>query len=97
MVIGACRVELELAENYSLKGKRQIVRSVTTRLRTQFNLAVAEVDENEIWNRAVLGIACVSNDAQHAREMLDKAVRFIERARLDAEVTDSYVELFRLD
>jgi uncharacterized protein len=97
MVIGACRVELELAENYSLKGKRQIVRSVTTRLRTQFNLAVAEVDENEIWNRAVLGIACVSNDAHHAREMLDKAVRFIERARLDAEVTDSYVELFRLD
>jgi uncharacterized protein YlxP (DUF503 family) len=97
MVIGACRVELELAENYSLKGKRQIVRSVTTRLRTQFNLAVAEVDENEIWNRAVLGIACVSNDGQHAREMLDKAVRFIERARLDAEVTDSYVELFRLD
>jgi uncharacterized protein YlxP (DUF503 family) len=97
MVIGACRVELELAENYSLKGKRQIVRSVTTRLRTQFNLAVAEVDENEIWNRAVLGIACVSNDSQHAREMLDKAVRFIERARVDAEVTDSYVELFRLD
>jgi uncharacterized protein YlxP (DUF503 family) len=96
MVIGACRLELRLADNFSLKGKRQVLRSVTTRLRNQFNVAVAEVEDNEVWNTAVLGLTCVSNNGQHAREMLEKAVSFIEGARLDAEVADYYIELFHL-
>ena len=93
MIVGACRLELELAENSSLKGKRQVVRSVSGRLRHRFNLAVAEVEENEAWKTAVLGIACVTNDSRHAREMLDKAVQFVEGLRLDAEVVDYQIEL----
>ena len=93
MIVGACRLELELAENSSLKGKRQVVRSVSGRLRHRFNLAVAEVEENEAWKTAVLGISCVSNDSRHAREMLDKAVQFVDGLRLDAEVVDYRIEL----
>ena len=96
MVVGVCRLELRLAENRSLKGKRQVVRSVTTRLRNRFNLAVAEVEDNELWTTAVLGLVSVSNDGGHAREMLEKACQFVESLRLDAEVTDRYIEVVYL-
>ena len=93
MIIGACRLELRLAENHSLKGKRQVVRSVSARLRNEFKLAVAEVEDNDVWQTAVLGLACVSNDSQHAHAMLEKAVDFVERLRLDAELTAYQIEL----
>jgi uncharacterized protein YlxP (DUF503 family) len=93
MVIGACRLELHLAENHSLKGKRQVIRSVSTRLRNKFNVAVAEVEENDVWQTAVLGLTCVSNDGQHAHRMLESAVSFVEGLRLDAELTDYSIEL----
>jgi uncharacterized protein len=96
MVVGACRIELRLAENHSLKGKRQVVRSVTTRLRNQFNLAVAEVEANDVWQTAVLGLACVSNQGQHADQMLQKAVSFVESLRIDAEIEDYQIELVHL-
>jgi uncharacterized protein YlxP (DUF503 family) len=96
MVVGACRIELRLAENHSLKGKRQVVRSVTTRLRNQFNLAVAEVEANDVWQTAVLGLTCVSNQGQHADQMLQKAVDFVETLRIDAEIEDYQIELVHL-
>ena len=96
MVIGACRLELHLPDNHSLKGKRQVVRSVTARLKNVFNLAVAEVEENDVWQTAVLGLTCVSNSGPHAHEMLDKAVRYVEEMRLDAVVEDSQIELIHV-
>jgi uncharacterized protein YlxP (DUF503 family) len=96
MIVGTCRLELHLVENHSLKGKRQVVRSVSSRLRNQFNLAVAEVEEHDVWQTAVLGLACVSNDSRHAHEMLDKAARFVEALRMDAELADYQIELVRV-
>ena len=93
MTVGVCRVTLRLPENGSLKGKRQLVRSVTTRLRNKFNVAVAEVDDNDRWQIATLGVTCVSNDARHAHEMLERVVKFIEHTRLDAELLDYEVEV----
>jgi hypothetical protein len=91
--IGVCRVTLRLPENASLKGKRQVVLSVSQRLRNTFNVAVAEVGDAERWQIAELGISCVSNEAGHAREQLENVVRSIERSRLDAEVIDSEVDV----
>ncbi len=93
MVVGICRVTLRLPENASLKGKRQLLRSLTTRLRNKFNVAVAEVGDNDRWQIATIGVSCVSNDARHAREMLDRVVAFIEYTRLDAELLDSEIEV----
>ncbi len=93
MTVGVCRVTLRLPENGSLKGKRQLVRSLTTRLRDKFNVAVSEVDDNDRWQIATLGVTCVSNDARHAREVLDHVVAFIQHTRLDAELLDSEVEV----
>ena len=93
MIVGVCRITLRLPENSSLKGKRQVLRSLTTRLRNKFNIAVAEVGDNDRWQIATIGLTCVSNDARHAQEMLDRAVQFVEQTRLDAELIDSEIEV----
>jgi len=95
ITIGVCRVTLRLPENGSLKGKRQLVRSLTSRLRNKFNIAVAEVDDNDRWQIATIGVSCVSNDARHAHEMLERVVSFIRQTRLDAELLDYEVEVTR--
>lgn len=86
MFVGVCQVALHLPESASLKDKRQVVRSVAQRLRNEYQVAVAEVDTQDKWQLATLGIACVSGDAQHCEEVLDRAVRAIEESRPDVMV-----------
>jgi uncharacterized protein YlxP (DUF503 family) len=95
MIVGVCRLTLRLPGKGSLKEKRAVVRSLTARLRSKFNVSVAEVDDNDRWQTATLGVACVSNDALHARRMLDQVVAFVERTRLDAELVDHQIEVER--
>src|SRR5437762_2121462 len=93
MLVGVARLELHLAENASLKGKRMVVKSVIQRTRNRFNVAIAEIDTQDAWRVATLGIVCVSEDRRHSNEMLNKVLDFIESERLDAEVGDVQLEL----
>ena len=92
MTVGICTIRLRLAENQNLKGKRQVVKSITTRVKNKFNVSIAEVDELDKWQVATLGISCVSNSHVHANEVLSKVVNFIEAARIEAEVLDYELE-----
>jgi uncharacterized protein YlxP (DUF503 family) len=76
-----------------MKDKRQVVRSLVARLRQRFNVAVAEVEEQDSWQTVVLGLAVVSNEAGHAAQQVDRLVAAIERERLDVEVVDRYVDV----
>ena len=96
MMVGVCRVTLRLPENASLKGKRQVVKSLTARIRNRYNVSIAEIDNQESWQIASLGISCVSNSNNHVNEMLSKVVGFIRASRLDAEVLDWEVELLQV-
>lgn len=78
MVIGVCRVVLSIDEAFSLKEKRHIVKSIIERLKSRYNASIAEVDLNDKWKNAVIGIACVSNEAGHADSMMSNIVNFIE-------------------
>lgn len=93
MIIGACRIALHLPENQSLKGKRQVLKSMIERVKHRFNVSIAEVDGNDLWQVAALGIACVSNDTQHVNETLSKVVRFVETTRCEAIMTDYEIEI----
>jgi uncharacterized protein YlxP (DUF503 family) len=93
MHVGVARVALQLAENSSLKGKRTVVKSVIQRVRKRFNVAVAEIDTQDLWEVITLGIVCVSDDPRHANAMLSKVIDFIESERLDAEVGAVEMEL----
>ena len=79
MTIGVARVTLYLEGSFSLKDKRHVVRSLTQRVRNQFNVGIAEVADMGDMRVATLGVVCVSNSAPHADEMLATVVRFIER------------------
>ena len=94
MNVVLCCITLHLPENRSLKGKRQVLRSLTTRVRQRFNVAIAEVGENDRLQVAVLGLCCVSNNAGHAAEVLDQVNRFIDQELVGkAEVVDRQTEV----
>ncbi|MFC1936942.1 DUF503 domain-containing protein [Chloroflexota bacterium] len=93
MNVGVCRVSLRVPENSSLKGKRQVLRSITSRVRSKFNVSVAEVDDHDLWQLATLGICCISNDTRHTNEVLSKVVNFIESCRFDVEILDYEIEI----
>lgn len=93
MNVGVCRVKLRFPENLSLKGKRQILKSITTRLRGKFNVSVAEVGDNELWQLATVGLCCVSNNKRFTNEVLSKAVDFIVNGRFEVEILDYEIEI----
>ena len=91
MHVAALRVDLRLRDVHSLKEKRRIVKSVSADLMRTFNVAVAEVDHQDLWQRTTLGIAAVSSSAGH----LDRVLHSVERtarSRNDAEVLSVEVE-----
>ena len=93
MKIGVCKISLRLPENVTLKGKRQVLRSITTRTRNKFNVSVAEIDDHDLWQLATLGICCVSNDKRHTNEVLSKVVNFIVNGRFEVEILGYEIEI----
>ena len=93
MHIGVCRIMLHLPESASLKDKRQVARSLSARIRNKFNVAVAEVEDQDLWQRLTLAVCCVSTDAAHANEIISKVVEYIEDSRRDLELLDYETEV----
>jgi len=92
VVVGLCTIELFIGDSQSLKDKRQVLLSLKDRLRQKFNLSVAEVDEQNLWQKAVLGLACVANDGRHVNQVLDQALNLI-RSHTVVEIVQSRIEL----
>ena len=90
MVVGVLRLTLHIPGAASLKDKRQVVRKVVDRLRSRFNVSVAEVGDNDIWQRARIGISAVANDHSFVNEVLDKCTR---DAGNIAEILDREMEI----
>ncbi|GAW91303.1 DUF503 domain-containing protein [Calderihabitans maritimus] len=82
MVVGLCIMRLHLAEANSLKDKRRVLRSLIDRVRSKFNVSIAEIGEQERWHLASVGIAVVSNETSHVHQMLSRLISFVEN---DAE------------
>lgn len=95
MTVGVALVELHVHGSRSLKAKRGVVRSVVSRVRTRFNVAVSEVGGQDTWQRAVLGVSAIGGDATVVRRTLGRAVAFIESLHL-AEIRATDVELIDL-
>lgn len=93
MIVGVCTIELYLREAHSLKEKRQVLKSIITRVKNNFNVAIAEVDYQDKWQRTVLGVSVVSTEQTHANGVLSKVVNFVESMYL-AEVLDYHIELW---
>ena len=92
MVVGLLRITMFIPENASLKGKRKVVRSLLDRLRSRFNVSAAEVEDQDLWQRASIGLAVVGNDRRFINSSLDKILDYVER-ETEAEVVDSQMEI----
>ncbi|HEY5282424.1 MAG TPA: DUF503 domain-containing protein [Polyangia bacterium] len=90
MTVGIARLTLFLPEAHSLKEKRMVLRRVKDRAQQKFNLSIAEVGENDLWQRAVLGIAVVGNGRRFVESALDEVIRFV---RDEAEVSNAEREI----
>ena len=93
MHVGICTIELRLPGNGSLKCKRSDIKSIVTRVGREFNVSIAEVDAQNIWQRAVLGVACVSPSADYAHGQLERVVEWIETNRPDVVLLEYEIEL----
>jgi hypothetical protein len=87
MIVGSCEIELLIYEANSLKEKRHVIKSIMERIKSRFNVSVAEVEYNDLWNRALIGIAVVSNERALCESVILKIIDFIEN--------DERVEIIR--
>ncbi|MBI3011335.1 MAG: DUF503 domain-containing protein [Candidatus Omnitrophica bacterium] len=91
MVIGLLQVEVHLPRSHSLKEKRSILKSLRDQLRGRFNVAVAELEANEMWQRATLGVSTVGENRAHVEGLLRhvtawlRETRFVELIRVEEE------------
>jgi uncharacterized protein len=77
MVVGICTIELYLPNNGSLKEKRQVLKSMKDRLKQRFNISIAEIEDQDLWQKTVIGMACVGNEKSHVHRTMDKALALI--------------------
>lgn len=92
MVVGVGRLHLRLHDNHSLKGKRRVVRKTIERVRSRFDVAIAEVGDQDLWQSIRLGFSVVGSDGRVVHSVLDRVVNFIEELHL-SEVLDVEVEV----
>jgi uncharacterized protein len=79
MPIGLLTLEIHISDAHSLKDKRQVLRSLKDRLRSRFNVAVAELDHQDTWQRAQVGVVSLSNDSAHLEQSLREALEESEQ------------------
>jgi len=91
MLVALCTLDLRIRASGSLKEKRHVVRSLTAGLRSRYNVAVAEVDHQDLWQRATLGVAAVAQEGYHLRKVMHEVERFVARHPgveiIDADLT----------
>jgi len=91
--VGILKIYLRLADNYSLKGKRKLIRPAIAQLQNKFNISVAEVEDQDEWQSAVIGVSLVSGDSRLVQEILSRIIDFIDSGRFSFEVAETRTEV----
>ena len=78
MLSGICTINLYFPNSHSLKDKRNIIKSIKSRIRNNFNVSVSEINNNDLWKNTTLGIACIGNEKRYLDNVLNEIIKFIE-------------------
>ena len=98
MFIAVGRFEFFIPASRSLKDKRQVLRSVIQTVRNKFNVSIAEVEYQDLWQRAAVGISCVAESVGHCRKVLQEVEKLMAKTALDgAEIVDRSIHIVALD
>jgi len=92
MIVGLLTLELHVPEANSLKSKRAVVKSLIDRIKNKFNVSVAEVDAQNLWQRCIIGIAFVSNETVMINRVFEK-IRTLVLSTHSVELIDSTMEM----
>ncbi|MEK6530954.1 MAG: DUF503 domain-containing protein [Deltaproteobacteria bacterium] len=92
MVVGVCRVTIIIHDGSSLKDKRQVLKGILAKVKNRFNVSIAEVQDNDVWQKATIGFCAVGTDRAHINSTIDKVLDFIEGLHL-ADLLDHSIEL----
>jgi uncharacterized protein YlxP (DUF503 family) len=97
MYVATAHITIRLFESMSLKDKRRTILSILSRARNQFEVSVAEVGSQGLWNLAELGVACVSGDSKHALNVVEGVIHSIETSRPDVEITEAATDVITIE
>lgn len=92
MNVGILQFEILISHAQSLKDKRSVVKSLKERARQEFNISIAEVDDQDVWQRATLGAVTVGTDPQVVNRTMNALLGFVSRFR-DSRLLDHQLEI----
>ena len=95
MVVGTLKLIFRLSDNRSLKGKRKVVRSMVDKVKSRFNVSIAEVGSNDNYQKIELGISAVGNDRRHVDSSLNHVLSYLEGLYL-AQMVDTEMEIINV-
>ena len=95
MQLGILRLELAIEQAFSLKDKRSVLKRLRERIKKRFNVSIAEIEDQDVWNFATLAIVIVSNEQRFNNQVLDKVVDHVEQFH-DCEIDDISMEFIKL-
>jgi uncharacterized protein YlxP (DUF503 family) len=93
MVVGLANIDIHIPESGSLKSKRHFLKGIKDRLRNKFNISIAEVGHNDLWQRTTIGVSVVANDKKFANRVLSQVVEHINREN-EVQILDYSIEIF---
>lgn len=98
MFVGVSRIDIFIPESRSLKAKRQVIRPAISAVRNQLNVAIAEVDHQDLWQRAALGVSCVSESTGQCRKVIQDVEKIISRTVIGtAEIVGRSTEVVAME
>lgn len=97
MILAIGRLSVHIPESHSLKEKRRVVKSLTERVRARFNVSIAEVDDQQLWQVATIGVVVLSSSGQHCDELLQRVIAFVEQNLQAGYLGDVSTEIMHLD
>jgi len=95
MKVGCCSLKFYLHGNHSLKEKRRITKSIKDRIKNKFNISIAEIGDQDIWQNLHIGMVAVGSDPKYLEGLMHQAVNFIDKMNL-AEMTDCQIRTLNL-
>ena len=93
MVVGLANIDIHIPESGSLKSKRQLLKRIKDRVKNKFNVSIAEVGHNDLWQRTTIGVSVVANDKKFANQVLSKVVEQINKEN-GVQILDYSIEIF---
>lgn len=94
MNVGICKLRIYIPESRSLKDKRRILQSLLTRMKKQFNISIAEIDDQDVWRIATIGISCVSNHTYRVDEVFESIISIILRDYPTIEIIEKEIDFY---